>query len=110
MKVSHDIVVVGSGLAGLRAAIAAAEKSRDLSIAIVSKTYLIRCHSVCAEGGINTVLRETDEYDTHAWDTVKGSDFLADQDAVDFLSEKSQLKSSDSIAGDVPGVEKIVVK
>ncbi|MCD6493047.1 MAG: succinate dehydrogenase/fumarate reductase flavoprotein subunit [Archaeoglobaceae archaeon] len=85
MKVYHDIVVVGSGLAGLRAAIAAAEKNRNLSVAIVSKTYLIRCHSVCAEGGINTVLRETDEFDTHAWDTVKGSDFLADQDAVEFF-------------------------
>ncbi len=85
MKVYHDIVVVGSGLAGLRAAIAAAEKNRNLSIAIVSKTYLIRCHSVCAEGGINTVLRETDEFNTHAWDTVKGSDFLADQDAVEFF-------------------------
>lgn len=85
MKVQHDVVIIGSGLAGLRAAIAAAEKSNKLSIAIVSKTYLLRCHSVCAEGGINTVLREEDSFDVHAWDTIKGSDFLADQDAVEFF-------------------------
>jgi len=85
MKVSHDIVIIGSGLAGLRSAIAAAEKDDKLSIAIVSKTYLIRCHSVCAEGGINTVLRETDAYDEHMRDTIKGSDFIADQPAVEFF-------------------------
>ncbi len=85
MKVQYDIVIIGSGIAGLRAAIAAAEKSNKLSIAIVSKTYLLRCHSVCAEGGINTVLREGDSFDVHAWDTIKGSDFLADQDAVEFF-------------------------
>ena len=87
MRVQHDIVIVGAGLAGLRAAIAAAEKNRNLSIAIISKTYPIRCHSVCAEGGTAAVLREDegDSFDLHAWDTVKGSDFLADQDAVEFF-------------------------
>lgn len=85
MRVQHDIVIVGAGLAGMRAAIAAAEKSRELSIAIISKTYPIRCHSVCAEGGTAAVLREDDSFDLHAWDTIKGSDFLADQDAVELF-------------------------
>ncbi len=89
--VKHDIVIIGAGLAGLRAAIAAAEKSRDVSIALISKTYPIRCHSVCAEGGTAAVLREDegDSFDLHAWDTVKGSDFLADQDAVEFFVKES---------------------
>ncbi|MCX8151970.1 MAG: succinate dehydrogenase/fumarate reductase flavoprotein subunit [Archaeoglobaceae archaeon] len=85
MKLSYDVIVVGAGLAGMRAAIAAAEKSKNISIAVISKTYPIRCHSVCAEGGTAAVLREDDSYDLHAWDTVKGSDFLADQDAVEFF-------------------------
>lgn len=85
MRVQHDIVIVGAGLAGMSAAIAAAEKSRELSIAIISKTYPIRCHSVCAEGGTAAVLREDDSFDLHAWDTIKGSDFLADQDAVELF-------------------------
>ncbi len=89
--IRHDIVIIGAGLAGLRAAIAAAEKSRDVSIALISKTYPIRCHSVCAEGGTAAVLREDegDSFDLHAWDTVKGSDFLADQDAVEFFVKES---------------------
>ncbi len=86
-KVKHDVVIVGAGLAGLRAAIAAAEKSRKISIALIAKTYPIRCHSTCAEGGTAAVLRpeEGDSFDLHAWDTVKGADFLADQDAVEFF-------------------------
>ncbi|MEM0331658.1 MAG: succinate dehydrogenase/fumarate reductase flavoprotein subunit [Archaeoglobaceae archaeon] len=85
MKQEYDVVVVGAGLAGMRAAISAAQKSKDLSIAIIAKTYPIRCHSVCAEGGTAAVLRDDDSYDLHAWDTIKGSDFLADQDAVEFF-------------------------
>lgn len=85
MRVQHDIVIVGAGIAGMRAAIAAVEKSEKISIAIIAKTYPIRCHSVCAEGGTAAVLREGDSFDLHAWDTVKGSDFLADQDAVEFF-------------------------
>ncbi len=85
MKVQHDIVIVGAGLAGMRAAIAAAEVNSKLSIALIAKTYPIRCHSVCAEGGTAAVLREDDSFDLHAWDTIKGSDFLADQDAVEFF-------------------------
>ncbi|MBO8181809.1 MAG: succinate dehydrogenase/fumarate reductase flavoprotein subunit [Archaeoglobus sp.] len=85
MRIRNDVLIVGAGLAGMRAAIAAAEVSRQLSIAILAKTYPIRCHSVCAEGGTAAVLREGDSFDLHAWDTIKGSDFLADQDAVEFF-------------------------
>ena len=81
----HDVVILGAGLAGLRAAV---EISRRLDgrvdIGIVSKVQLMRAHSVCAEGGTAAVLREDlgDSRELHAWDTVKGSDFLADQDVV----------------------------
>jgi succinate dehydrogenase / fumarate reductase flavoprotein subunit len=81
----HDVVILGAGLAGLRAAV---EISRRLEgrvdIGIVSKVQLMRAHSVCAEGGTAAVLREDlgDSRELHAWDTVKGSDFLADQDVV----------------------------
>jgi succinate dehydrogenase / fumarate reductase flavoprotein subunit len=83
---SHDIVILGSGLAGLRAALEAAMVSRGkVDIALVSKVQLMRSHSACAEGGTAAVLRpeEGDSLELHAWDTVKGSDFLADQDVVD---------------------------
>jgi len=72
-------------LAGLRAAVAAAEVSNKLDIAVVSKLHPIRSHSVCAQGGTAAVMREKDSYDLHAFDTVKGADFLADQDAVEFF-------------------------
>lgn len=82
---SHDLLIVGGGLAGLRAAIKAAEISNKISIAILSKVYAVRSHSVCAEGGTNVVLKEKDSYDLHAWDTIKGGDFLADQDVVELF-------------------------
>jgi len=84
-KLSHDIVIVGAGIAGLRAAIAAVEVSDKIDVAVVSKLYPVRSHSVCAQGGTAAFLREGDSYDLHAWDTVKGSDFLADQDVVEFF-------------------------
>jgi fumarate reductase flavoprotein subunit len=80
---THDIVIVGGGGAGLRAAITAAEVSRKLSIALVSKVYPMRSHTVSAEGGTAAVLREFDSLDLHAKDTIFGADFLADQDAVE---------------------------
>ncbi|UCG36329.1 MAG: succinate dehydrogenase/fumarate reductase flavoprotein subunit [Candidatus Bathyarchaeota archaeon] len=84
-KISHDIIIVGAGIAGLRAAIAAADFSSKIGIAVVSKVYPVRSHSVCAQGGTAAVLRDGDSYDLHSWDTVKGSDFLADQNVVEFF-------------------------
>jgi fumarate reductase flavoprotein subunit len=84
----HDLLVVGGGGAGLRAAIAAAEESHHLSIAVLSKVYPMRSHTVSAEGGTAAVMRENDSLDTHAKDTIFGSDFLADQDVVEaFVKE-----------------------
>lgn len=84
----HDILIIGGGGAGLRAAIAAAETNPGLSIALVSKVYPMRSHTVSAEGGAAACLREYDSLDLHGYDTVKGSDFLADQDAVEqFVAE-----------------------
>jgi len=88
-KYSHDIIIVGAGLAGLRAAVAAAEVSNKLDIAVISKLHPIRSHSVCAQGGTAAVLREKDSYDLHAFDTVKGADYLADQDAVEFFVKQA---------------------
>lgn len=85
MIIDHDVIILGTGLAGLRAAVEIARKSGDsVNMAVVSKVQLMRSHSVCAEGGTAAVLREEegDSLDLHAWDTVKGSDFLADQDVV----------------------------
>lgn len=84
-EIFHDVVVVGSGLAGLRAAIEVLRRSGDrVNVAIISKLHLMRSHSVSAEGGTAAVLypEEGDSFALHAWDTVKGADFLADQDAV----------------------------
>ncbi len=81
----HDVLVLGAGIAGLRAAIELNRASGGkLDIGILSKVQLMRAHSVCAEGGTGAVLRteEGDSFELHAWDTIKGSDFLADQDTV----------------------------
>ena len=84
----HDIVLIGGGGAGLRAAIAAAEVWPEASILCVSKVYPMRSHTVSAEGGSAAVARDYDSFEQHAYDTLKGSDFLADQDVVEtFVSE-----------------------
>ncbi len=86
----HDVLLVGGGGAGLRAAIAAAEAQEGLSIGVVSKVYPMRSHTVSAEGGTAAVMREDDNLDLHAYDTIKGSDFLADQDVVEAFVKEAQ--------------------
>jgi succinate dehydrogenase / fumarate reductase flavoprotein subunit len=88
-KFTHDLAIVGAGLAGLRAATAAAEVNSKLDIAVISKHHPIRSHSVCAQGGTGAVMREKDSFDLHAYDTVKGADFLADQDVVEFFVKQA---------------------
>ncbi len=83
----HDVVIVGGGGAGLRAAIAANEEGAD--VAIVTKLHPVRSHTGAAEGGINAVLREGDEVEMHVEDTMKGSDYLADAPAVETLCGES---------------------
>lgn len=84
---SYDMIIVGSGLAGLRAAITAASKNKTLKIAVLSKVQVMRSHSVSAEGGTAAVLydNEGDNIESHIYDTIKGSDFLADQDVAERL-------------------------
>jgi fumarate reductase flavoprotein subunit len=85
---SHDILLVGGGGAGLRAAIAAAEVNPALKIAVVSKVYPMRSHTVSAEGGAAAVAKSGDTLDEHAYDTISGGDWLTDQDAVEaFVKE-----------------------
>jgi fumarate reductase flavoprotein subunit len=85
---SHDVVLVGGGGAGLRAAIAIAETEPRLSIGVVSKVYPMRSHTVSAEGGAAAVARPDDSLDEHAYDTISGGDWLCDQDAVEaFVKE-----------------------
>lgn len=86
-SIDFDLIICGSGLAGLRAAIAAAKKGPNLKIGIISKLQVMRSHSVSAEGGTAAVLfeEEGDTIESHVYDTVKGSDFLADQDVAERL-------------------------
>ena len=85
--IRHDTVVLGGGLAGMRAALEAARCGAD--VAVVSKVYPTRSHSVAAQGGINAALGEDDSWNSHAFDTVKGSDYLADQDAASILCREA---------------------
>ena len=84
---SHDILIIGAGLAGQRAALAAAESGA--SVAIISKVHPVRSHSVAAAGGINAALNPEDSWESHAFDTVKGSDYLGDQDAIEVMCREA---------------------
>ena len=85
---SCDLLIVGGGGAGLRASIAAAEARPDLDVAVVSKVYPMRSHTVAAEGGAAAVIKATDSLEAHAYDTVSGADWLCDQDVVEaFVDE-----------------------
>src|SRR5438876_6475326 len=84
----HDVLLVGGGGAGLRAAIAVAESDAKLGVAVVSKVYPMRSHTVSAEGGAAAVVKPNDSLEAHAYDTISGSDWLSDQDAVEvFVKE-----------------------
>ena len=84
----HDVLVIGAGLAGMRAAIAA--QAGGANTAIISKVHPVRSHSNAAQGGINAALTDRgDEWEDHAYDTVKGSDFLGDQDAIEVMCKSA---------------------
>jgi len=89
-SIEYDLIIVGSGLAGFRATIQAARRNSKIRIAVVSKVQVMRSHSVSAEGGTAAVLfpDEGDSIESHIYDTVKGSDFLADQDAAERLCKE----------------------
>jgi succinate dehydrogenase / fumarate reductase, flavoprotein subunit len=84
---AHDVLIIGAGLAGQRAALAAAQAGS--SVAIVSKVHPVRSHSVAAAGGINAAINVADDWKSHAYDTVKGSDFLGDQDAIEIMCSEA---------------------
>ena len=82
----HDVLVIGAGLAGMRAAIAA--QAGGANTAIISKVHPVRSHSNAAQGGINAALTDRgDDWEEHAYDTIKGSDFLGDQDAIEIMCQ-----------------------
>ena len=84
----HDVLVVGAGLAGMRAAIAA--RAQGANAAIISKVHPVRSHSNAAQGGINAALLDRgDDWEDHAYDTIKGSDFLGDQDAIEVMCQSA---------------------
>ena len=84
---SHDVLIIGAGLAGQRAALAAA--GAGATVAVISKVHPIRSHSVAAAGGINAALNPGDSWESHAFDTVKGSDYLGDQDAIEIMCREA---------------------
>ncbi|MGO9819243.1 MAG: FAD-binding protein [Solirubrobacteraceae bacterium] len=84
---SHDVLIIGAGLAGQRAALAAAQQGA--TVAIISKVHPVRSHSVAAAGGINAALNPEDTWESHAFDTVKGSDYLGDQDAIEIMCREA---------------------
>jgi fumarate reductase flavoprotein subunit len=89
---SYDVLVVGGGLAGLRAAIAAVETNPRVKVGMVSKVYPMRSHTVSAEGGAAAALRPEDSYESHAFDTIKGSDYLADQNVVEAFVREAPVE------------------
>ncbi len=92
----HDVLIVGAGLAGMRAAVAVPS---HLSLGVLSKVHPVRSHSVAAEGGINAAIHPEDTWESHVYDTVKGSDWLGDQDAIEILCREAP--------GDIAALEKM---
>ena len=95
MKHACDVVIIGAGLSGLRAAI---ELGQDTKIAVISKVFATRSHSGAAQGGIGAALgnEEEDNWEWHMFDTIKGSDYLGDQDAIEIMA-KDALRTIDSL-------------
>ena len=83
----HDVLIIGAGLAGMRAGLAAQLEGAD--VAIITKVHPVRSHSNAAQGGINAAVDEDDTWEDHAFDTVKGSDYLGDQDAIEVLCSEA---------------------
>ncbi len=93
----HDIIIVGGGLAGLRAALSV----QAADVAVISKVHPLRSHSVGAQGGINAALGSKNRWEDHAYDTIKGSDYLADHDAVEVLCRDAPARGyRDGALGD----------
>ncbi len=86
MDLKHDVLIIGAGLSGLRAAIEIVDTH---DVAVVTKVHSLRSHSVAAQGGINAAMSAEDSWESHAFDTVKGSDYLADQDVVEVLTKNA---------------------
>jgi succinate dehydrogenase / fumarate reductase flavoprotein subunit len=84
---AHDVLIIGAGLAGQRAALAAAQAGA--TVGVVSKVHPVRSHSVAAAGGINAALNPEDSWESHAYDTIKGSDYLGDQDAIEIMCREA---------------------
>ena len=84
---SHDVLIIGAGLSGQRAALAAAQSGA--TVGVISKVHPVRSHSVAAAGGINAALNPEDTWESHAYDTVKGSDYLGDQDAIEIMCREA---------------------
>jgi len=109
---SHDVLLVGGGGAGLRAAIAAAEVNPKLGIAVVSKVYPMRSHTASAEGGAAGVAKPDDSLDEHAYDTISGGDWLSEAHMEDIVEPKLKTISKNRIAepiamGHLEAAEKI---
>lgn len=85
MKI-HDVLIVGAGLAGMRAALAI---PADLDVALISKVHPVRSHSVAAQGGINAAMGASDSWEAHAFDTAKGGVYLGDQDAIEIMCREA---------------------
>ena len=83
----HDVLIIGAGLAGMRAGLAA--QAEGVDVAIISKVHPVRSHSNAAQGGINAAVDVDDTWEDHAYDTVKGSDYLGDQDAIEVLCSEA---------------------
>ena len=95
-----DIAIVGAGGAGLRAAIAVAEADSSLTLALISKVYPMRSHTVAAEGGAAGVIKDNDSVDDHFHDTVSGGDWLCDQDAVElFVNDRAARTTATGALG-----------